>query len=140
MDVFHDLRIKISRDFRRILTDAADGALATRAPVPVQITGVPAERLCERVAIMAGGRVIASGTPESLCSELEGTVWTRTVPRSEGQARGRVAPLLERPSPSGTVQVVLADSPPDATFERKAPDLEDAFHSAVRRAVHGAAA
>ena len=96
--------------------------------------------VCERVAIMAGGRVIASGTPESLCSELEGTVWTRTVPRSEGQARGRVAPLLERPSPSGTVQVVLADSPPDATFERKAPDLEDAFHSAVRRAVHGAAA
>jgi ABC-type multidrug transport system ATPase subunit len=96
--------------------------------------------VCERVAIMAGGRVIASGTPESLCATLDGTIWSRTVPRMESRRLSMIEPLLERPSPRGTVQVVLAEVAPDATFERKTPDLEDAFHAAVRRSPSNVAA
>jgi ABC-2 type transport system ATP-binding protein len=96
--------------------------------------------VCERVAIMASGRVIASGTPESLCAKLDGRVWSRTVPRSENRRPSTFQPLLERPSPHGTVEVVLAETAPDATFASKVPDLEDAFHAAVRRPLNEAAA
>lgn len=89
--------------------------------------------ICERVAIMAAGRVVAAGTPESLCGELDGCVWTRTVGPADEPGQSGFEPLLERPTLRGTVQVVLADTAPGSTFTAKAPDLEDAFHAAVRR-------
>lgn len=89
--------------------------------------------LCSQVVILGRGRVIASNTPESLCRALDGRVWTRTVQRLEKEKPSPSVPILERPSPRGTVQVVVADRPPDSSFERKIPDLEDAYHAALNR-------
>ncbi|MCE2907636.1 MAG: ABC transporter ATP-binding protein, partial [Burkholderiaceae bacterium] len=39
--------------------------------------------LCPRMAVMAGGRIVAQGEPRALVAGLEGRVWARAVERDE---------------------------------------------------------
>ncbi len=41
------------------------------------------ESLCERLSIMAAGRIVAEGAPAALTGPLEGRLWSRVVPRGE---------------------------------------------------------
>jgi ABC-2 type transport system ATP-binding protein len=88
--------------------------------------------LCPRMAILAGGRIVAEGAPQDLVEGLRGRLWRRTIDRpalAECQAAHRViATRLQ----AGRVRVhVLADALPEAGFEPAEPGLEDVYFSTL---------
>jgi len=92
-----------------------------------------AERLCDQVAIMHAGRVVASGPPKELIAELVGrevleVAGTPSV-LAEVEVEARAGGLRTRRS--GTTVAVLdaerLDGQAWAQGERRAPTLEDVF-------------
>ncbi|MFP4636562.1 MAG: ATP-binding cassette domain-containing protein, partial [Nitriliruptoraceae bacterium] len=92
-----------------------------------------AERLCDQVAIVHAGRVVASGPPRQLIAELVGreVLEVAGAPSvlAEVEADARAGGLRTRRS--GTTIAVLdaerLDGQSWATGQRRAPTLEDVF-------------
>lgn len=83
--------------------------------------------LCARVAVLAGGRVLAQGTPAALAGALEGRVW-----RGPADACVGGATVLSRRLAGGRRCVrVFADRHPAPHFERVPATLEDAYFAAI---------
>ncbi|HEY1612806.1 MAG TPA: ABC transporter ATP-binding protein [Rhizomicrobium sp.] len=93
--------------------------------------------LCSRMAIIAGGRIAASGSPADLVKGLNGRVWRRTIAKSDLESyRSRYAVILSRLVGGETVIHVVADQAPDG-FEPVPAGLEDFYFatlSSLRRA------
>lgn len=70
------------------------------------------ERTCDRVLVMAGGRVRADGTPESLIASAPGPV-RYTVELRTNPAAGPEHTLQALASVAGAASAVLADRQPD---------------------------
>jgi ABC-2 type transport system ATP-binding protein len=70
------------------------------------------ERTCDRVLVMAGGRVRADGTPESLLASAPGPV-RYTVELRTNPAAGPEHALQALASVAGAASAVLADHQPD---------------------------
>lgn len=88
--------------------------------------------LCPRMAILAGGRVVAEGAPSTLISRLEGRLWRKTVPKTAVAGyRSSHAVIATRLLAGQTQLHVLADELPDAGFEPIPPDLEDVYFSVL---------
>ncbi|HVR38391.1 MAG TPA: ABC transporter ATP-binding protein [Thermoanaerobaculia bacterium] len=88
--------------------------------------------LCPRMAILAGGRVVAQGEPAKLIAELDGRIWRKTVPkRSVDDYRANLSVISTHLFAGQTRLHVLADDPPDEGFERVEPDLEDVYFSVL---------
>jgi ABC-type multidrug transport system ATPase subunit len=86
--------------------------------------------LCAQVAVLAGGRVLAEGTPAALTGALEGRVW-----RGPAEAHAGDAVLLSRRLSAGQLTVrLLADKCPGPAFAPVTPALEDAYFAALVRA------
>lgn len=83
--------------------------------------------LCGRVAVLAGGRVLADGAPGELARKLEGRVW-----QGPGDAAGEA--LSTRVSGGRRVARVLADVRPGLGFEPTEATLEDAYFAALKGA------
>lgn len=84
--------------------------------------------LCERMAILANGRIVAQGTPRELTDALRGTLWQKSVARGEPYTGSVVSSRLL----AGRLLVVVrADAPPDVGFLPKEPDLEDVYFAHV---------
>jgi len=113
--------------FHRVLADVAEQAVVLLSTHIVE----DVENLCPRLAILAGGRIVAEGTPAQLTAPLLGRLWARVVLR--GQTLPEAAIHLSA-APGGTLAVVQADAPPDAHFTPHAPCLEDAYYCALARA------
>lgn len=109
--------------FHRVLADVATDAVVLLSTHIVE----DIESLCGRLAIMAGGRIVAQGTPAELSAPLAGKLWARLVPRGEPLPQA----LLLAARPGGTRVVVQADHAPDAGYVAHAPTLEDAYHLAL---------
>jgi ABC-type multidrug transport system ATPase subunit len=94
--------------------------------------------LCPRMAIMAGGRIVAQGVPADLVRGLAGRVWHKTIPRDELEAyRTRFQIISTRLFAGRTMIHVLSPSQPDPSFEAAPGGLEDVYFatlSAARRA------
>jgi ABC-type multidrug transport system ATPase subunit len=94
--------------------------------------------LCPRMAIMAGGRIVAQGVPADLVRGLAGRVWRKTIPREELEAyRARLQIISTRLLAGRTMIHVLSPSQPDPSFEAAPSGLEDLYFatlSASRRA------
>jgi ABC-type multidrug transport system ATPase subunit len=94
--------------------------------------------LCPRMAIIAGGRIVAQGAPADLVRGLAGRVWRRTIARAELENyRARTQVISTRLLGGRTLIHVLADTPPDAGFEAVPGGLEDVYFatlSATRQA------
>ena len=74
--------------------------------------------LCPRMAVMAGGRIVAQGEPRALVAGLEGRVWARAVERDEVEGwRARATVIATRLREGRTLLRVLADAAPGAGFE-----------------------
>jgi len=83
--------------------------------------------LCDQVAILARGQILASGTPASLAAVIDGRVW-----QGPGEEYGDHATLLARRFKGGRRIVrVLANESPGSSFERVSATLEDAYFAAV---------
>jgi hypothetical protein len=77
--------------------------------------------------VLAGGRVLAEGTPIALAEALAGRVW-----RGPAEAYGGEAALLSRRLSNGRRTArVLADERPGPAFDPVPATLEDAYFAAL---------
>jgi ABC-2 type transport system ATP-binding protein len=89
--------------------------------------------LCPRMAVMAGGRIVASGEPRALIRALEGRIWSRAVERESLAAeRARVNVIATRLREGRTVVQVLADACPGDRYEPLPPTLEDVYFATLQ--------
>lgn len=93
--------------------------------------------LCPRTAILAGGRIVESGTPGALISRLEGSVWQMDIDKTElSAARERHAVIATRLRGGRTVIRVLSSAPgqcPGDGFAPAAASLEDVYFATLYR-------
>jgi ABC-type multidrug transport system ATPase subunit len=93
--------------------------------------------LCPQMAIIAAGRIIRTGAPGALISELRGRVWRKSVERADlARLRERHEVISTRLFAGRTVAHILADGDPGDGFEPQPGGLEDVYFSAL----HGARA
>jgi ABC-2 type transport system ATP-binding protein len=96
--------------------------------------------LCSRMAIIAEGRVLVSGEPQSAIDALRGRVWKKIVPREQIAAYEREMAVISTHLVAGrTALHVLAPNRPDPSFEEVSVDLEDVYFSTLRDANQKAA-
>ncbi len=108
---FHDLLATLGQDAVVILSTHIVEDVAT---------------LSEQLAVLARGRILASGSPRDLTARLEGRLWlTKAEP-----AGGTV--LVSRLVSGHRVFRVVADSAPAADAQELRPQLEDAYLAAVK--------
>ena len=112
--------------FHRVLADVAAQAVVLLSTHIVE----DIQNLCSRLAILAGGRIVAEGTPAELTAPLNGRLWSRTIPRGEALPEA----MLLSAVPDGTLAIVLADESPGPQYAPHAPTLEDAYHVALQAA------
>ena len=88
--------------------------------------------LCPRMAILAGGRIVASGRPRELIAALQGRVWSTAVDKDGLEAlRQRHAVIATRLREGRTVVHVLADDRPGGSFEPVQATLEDVYFATL---------
>lgn len=88
--------------------------------------------LCPRMAIIAEGRIIASGAPADLTAALRGRIWTKTIGREELTAHREAHNVISTRLFAGrTVIHVLADTQPDPGFTPIDGGLEDVYFSTL---------
>lgn len=88
--------------------------------------------LCPRMAILAGGRIVADGAPADLTDALQGRVWRKFIAREELEAlRAAQDVIATRLSGGRTVAHVLADTSPGEGFTPAAAGLEDVYFATL---------
>ena len=113
--------------FHRVLADiAADNIVLLSTHIVDDV-----ESLCERLSILAGGRIVAEGTPTALTARLAGRLWSRVMPRGEPTPADT---LHLSATPAGARVVIAAPAPPGEAWAPHAPCLEDVYHEAIARA------
>jgi ABC-type multidrug transport system ATPase subunit len=91
--------------------------------------------LCERMAILARGRVVAEGNPEDVIARVSGSIWRKRVTAEqlpEIEAHWRV--ISRRLIAGKPVVTVFSEDAPGDGFSPVAADLEDAYFAAVGEA------
>jgi ABC-type multidrug transport system ATPase subunit len=100
--------------------------------------------LCQRMAIIADGRIVVQGVPGELLGALAGRVWRRVVPRAALERLRAEQQVISTRLRGGATQVhVLADAAPGPDFEPATATLEDVYFATLtthRRAASPAAA
>jgi ABC-type multidrug transport system ATPase subunit len=96
--------------------------------------------LCPRMAILALGRIVASGSPVDLMAALEGRVWRRTIDKHELEAFRREHQVIATRLFGGrTVIHVLSDHAPGSGFSPVAGGLEDVYFATLAASRRNAA-
>ena len=94
--------------------------------------------LCPAMAIIAGGRIVTTGAPETLMRELDGKIWTKTVATSDLEAlKAKYTVISTRLYAGRTVAHVLSDTDPGDGFTAHQGGLGDVYFAtlhATRRA------
>jgi ABC-2 type transport system ATP-binding protein len=89
-------------------------------------------QLCSRMAILAGGKVVSEGPPETLRQQVQGQVWRTTISRDALEAaRKDYKVISERLVGGRTVIHVLSPSQPGADFTPVEGGLEDVYFSKI---------
>jgi len=82
--------------------------------------------LCANMAILAGGRIVKTGTPHGLVEAMRGRVWRKTVAKGDLPAlRESLRVISTRLREGRTVVHVEADAAPGPGFEPAPAALED---------------
>jgi ABC-type multidrug transport system ATPase subunit len=117
---------------RNLLSDlAADRVVLLSTHIVSDVESVASD-----IAVMAGGRVRARGTPQDLLRRAEGRVWELIVsPEALGPLRQRHVVSRMVRTAAGVRVRLLAGGPPVPDAVPAAPDLEDAYLTII----HGAA-
>jgi ABC-type multidrug transport system ATPase subunit len=88
--------------------------------------------LCNNMAIICLGEVVAKGNPNDLTDNVKGKIWTKVIEKealTNYQADLRV--ISTHLKGGKTVIHVLSDNRPDATFDPFTADLEDVYFSEI---------
>jgi ABC-type multidrug transport system ATPase subunit len=88
--------------------------------------------VCQGMAILADGQVRCQGDPRAVLDTLAGTVWRKTVSRSELAAFRRDHTVLGTRWHAGHLVVhVMSPNRPEEGFEAVPPDLQDLYSHTV---------
>jgi ABC-type multidrug transport system ATPase subunit len=84
--------------------------------------------LCENMAIICEGAVIAEGNPTQLVSEVQGKIWEKSIEKSELETYQTQHNIISTQLKAGKTEIhVWADSRPDASFAEANATLEDVY-------------
>jgi ABC-2 type transport system ATP-binding protein len=84
--------------------------------------------LCPDMAIMANGRIVATGRPSELTAELIGKVWTKTVAKNQVENHKDQHQVISTRLFTGqTILHVYSEFDPGDGFSSVAPSLEDVY-------------
>jgi ABC-2 type transport system ATP-binding protein len=87
--------------------------------------------LCSQFAIMGRGRILKTGVPMQMISEMHGKLWTQVVDREEvAEIRTRHTVLSTRLKAGSTEIRVLSDTQPEG-MQPASPELEDVYFSTL---------
>lgn len=88
--------------------------------------------LCNNMAIICLGEVVAQGKPSDLVESVEGKVWKKTIDKSEIEQFKQEMQVISTHLKSGkTVIHVLSDNQPDNSFEASEANLEDVYFAEI---------
>ncbi|WP_202879533.1 ABC transporter ATP-binding protein [Serinicoccus kebangsaanensis] len=114
------------RDIHDLVADLAD--LDTTVLVTTHDLA-EAEKIADRLLILAGGRIVADGTPDALRLELSRSSEVRLRDRATGQVT-----VHAEPDPTAYLTQVLGSRPGEVeVLEVRAASLEDVYLDIVRR-------
>lgn len=117
--------------FLNLLAEVGEGATVILSTHIVE----DVRELCERMAILAKGRVVAQGNPEEVIGRVAGRVWRKVIAKDELADHEARYQLISRRLIAGKpVITIYAESDPAEGFEPVAADLEDAYFHAVQGA------
>jgi ABC-2 type transport system ATP-binding protein len=87
--------------------------------------------LCSQFAIMGRGRILKTGVPMQMISEMHGKLWTQVVDCEEvAEIRTRHTVLSTRLKAGSTEIRVLSDTQPEG-MQPASPELEDVYFSTL---------
>ncbi|MGD0863941.1 MAG: ABC transporter ATP-binding protein [Rhizomicrobium sp.] len=90
--------------------------------------------LCQRMAIIAQGRIVATGVPSELMATLKGRVWRKIIPRAElDQYREKYTIILSRLLGGQTMIHIVSDTDPGNGFVPVEAGLEDVYFATLNR-------
>ena len=88
--------------------------------------------LCQNMAIICLGEVIAQGNPTDLISSVEGKVWKKLIDKAEVAEYRDQLQVISTQLKSGRTEIhVFAEQQPDESFAAAAVDLEDVYFSYI---------
>ena len=88
--------------------------------------------LCSDMAIIGSGRVLVHAPPRKIVEAVEGKIWTKKINRSDLEACKKQCSVIATHIKQSQMRIhVFSDTAPDVSFESKAPDMEDAYFSAI---------
>jgi len=117
-----------SNRFLNLLSETAENVVVILSTHIVQ----DVTELCQRMAIIAGGRIVRAGAPLELIAELRGRVWRKAINKSELDAyRAAHQVIATRLFGGRTMIHVLADARPEGGFETVDGGLEDVYFSTL---------
>lgn len=88
--------------------------------------------LCNNMAIICLGEVVAEGKPSTLVEGIKGKVWKKIIDKAEVESYKQEMQVISTHLKSGnTVIHVLNDSQPDTSFEACEADLEDVYFAEI---------
>jgi ABC-type multidrug transport system ATPase subunit len=97
--------------------------------------------LCPRMAILVGGRIVQSGTPQGLIAALAGRVWQAEIDKSALEsARANHHVIATRLRGGRTAIRVRADASPGVGFAPAEAGLEDVYFATLHSERQAAAA
>lgn len=117
-----------SNRFLNLLSEVAENIVVIFSTHIVQDIA----NLCQNTAIIAGGKIIGTGSPQELVEKVQGRIWAKTIDKQELDAhREQYDVIATRLAMGRTVIHVLADSNPGNGFTAAEGDLEDVYFSTL---------
>ena len=88
--------------------------------------------LCNNMAIICKGEVVAKGNPSALIEGVKGRVWKKSIDKKELDVYQAEMQVISTHLKAGkTVIHVLNDAQPDASFESSDANLEDVYFAEI---------
>lgn len=115
------------RRFLNVLAEVGEGTVVILSTHIVD----DVEELCSHVAIMGSGRILKTGEPLEMVSEMKGRLWTKVVNRDEVAEMRAHHQVLSTRLKSGSTEIrVLSDAQPER-MQPATPELEDVYFSTL---------
>ncbi len=88
--------------------------------------------LCENMAIICLGEVVAQGNPNDLMAGIKGKVWKKAIDKKDlDQYKADMQVISTHLKSGRTIIHVLHEGQPDASFEPSPVDLEDVYFTEI---------
>lgn len=88
--------------------------------------------LCENMAIICLGEVVANGNPNTLLETVKGKIWKKAIDKKELEDYKNNLRVISTHLKAGkTVIHVFSDAQPDSSFESSPANLEDVYFAEI---------